>query len=38
MNGFADAIFPVSTLRRSMALNLPSPPAVTTCVAVLAGM
>jgi hypothetical protein len=37
MNGDADAIFPVSTRRRSALLNLPRPPAVTAAVALLAG-
>ena len=38
MNGLALAILPVIIFRRSIALNLPTPPAVTSWVAVLAGM
>ena len=34
MDGDADAILPVRTLRRSAALNLPTPPDPTTCVAI----
>ncbi len=36
MNGRTTATLPVSCFRRSTALNLPSPPALTTCAAVCA--